>query len=133
MVAHRTPATYALFVVLVLQACAGVAVGVVAFLEGTAGGSTFGAPNPTIVGVLSIAATLLGGLVLLALIAAGGLWRGRPWAGTLTGLFEAILLTLAVVGAVSVGWRAAFGLVGGSALLAILLLAGRSRESSRQA
>ena len=126
-VRRRTPATSSLLVLLVAQACAAVAF--VAFLVVSllGGSGAFGSPDPGVVGVLSVAGSMLVGLVVLAVACVVGLWRGRPWAGTMTGLLEAFLVVGAGVGLLSLGWQPVLGVVAAAGVLGLLLIAGRHR------
>ncbi|MFA9432753.1 hypothetical protein [Egicoccus sp. AB-alg2] len=118
----------ALVGLLLVQAAAAVGFAVFVTFAVLREWGTAAAPDPSAVGVLSVGATMLLGVVALALVCAGGLWRGRHWAGTITGLLQAVLLVGAGVGLLSLGWQPALGLVAAAGVLGLLLLAGRRRE-----
>ncbi|GGI09331.1 hypothetical protein [Egicoccus halophilus] len=125
----RSPATWALVVLLAAQAAVATATVVVAGLVASDdGGGNAATLDPTALGVLSVGIGLLVGLVALLVASLVGLLRGRAWAATTAGLVQAVLVVGAAVGLLSLGWQpplAVLLLLGG---LGLLLLAGRARE-----
>lgn len=121
-----------LLVLVVLEAAAATALGaVVVAVMATGDGPIVGPLDPTAVGVLAVALSLLAGLVVLLCVSAAGLWRRRAWAVTTAGLVQALLVVGAGVGLVSLGWQPVLGLVSGIGVLGLGLVVGTVRRASR--
>lgn len=132
MTPRRSPATLALLGLLTLElvAAAGVAAIVVSVMF-AGDGPILGPIDPTALGVLTVATSMLVVVVALLLAGAVGLWRRRPWAPSLIGIVQALLVVGAGVGLFSAGWQPVLAIAGIVGLLGLLLLAGRARRGER--
>lgn len=129
MTSRRSPATLALIGLLGLEtaAAAGVA-GIVVSVMLASDGPILGPLDPTALGVLTVATSMLVVVVVLLVAALVGLWRRRPWAESLVGIVQALLVVGAAVGLFSTGWQPLLAIAGVAGLLGLLLLAGRARR-----
>ncbi|MFA9447009.1 hypothetical protein [Egicoccus sp. AB-alg6-2] len=129
---RRSFATTALLTLLVLEAAAATAFGVVVVSLVTAGDdAVIGPLDPTALGILTVGLSMLLALVVLVSVSAVGLWQRRPWAATTAGLVHALLLVGAAVGLFSLGWQPVLGLLAALGVLGLLLVTGRAREVPR--
>lgn len=126
---RRSAATVALLVVLGLEVAAATAVAVIVVsVMAATDGPILGPLDPTALGVLTVATSMLVVVVALLVAAAVGLWRGLPWATSLAGIVQTLLVVGAGVGLFSAGWQPLLALAGFVGLLGLLLLVGRARR-----
>lgn len=129
MTGRRSPATTALLVVLGVEIAATTAVAVIVVsVMAATDGPILGPLDPTALGVLTVATSMLAVMVALLVAAAVGLWRGREWAASMAGIVQALLVVGAGVGLFSAGWQPLLAIAGAVGLLGLLLLAGRARR-----
>lgn len=129
MTIRRSPATLALLVLLGLEIAAATAVAVIVVsVMVSADGPFLGPLDPTALGVLTVGTSMLVVVAALLLAAAVGLWRRRPWAASIAGIVQALLLVGAGVGLFSSGWQPLLALAAFAGLLGLLLLVGRARR-----
>lgn len=122
---RRPRAVTALIVLLALQAAFATASGAVLVALMLAGdGPILGPLDPTAIGVLTIGLSMSAGVIALLCASAIGLWQQRPWAGTTTGLVQALLVVGSGVGLLSFGWQPVVVVLLAAGALGLLLLAG---------
>jgi hypothetical protein len=119
----------ALLVVLCLEVAAATAVAVIVVsVMAATDGPILGPLDPTALGVLTVATSMLVVVVALLVAAAVGSWRGLPWATSLAGIVQVLVVVGAGVGLFSAGWQPLLALAGFVGLLGLLLLVGRARR-----
>ncbi|MBS3940081.1 MAG: hypothetical protein KG028_03880 [Actinobacteria bacterium] len=129
MITRRSPATLALLVLLGLEIAAATAVAVIVVsVVVSSEGAIVGPLEPTALGVLTVAISMLLVVVVMLIAAALGLWRRQPWAPSLTGIVQTLLVVGAGVGLFSTGWQPLLALAAFAGLLGLLLLVGRARR-----